>query len=134
MTESPTPDTCGEENSEAPKSGLDALPGLDYALGLKQLSGNVEVYEDLLRKFVTGTESDLAAIAQHLDAIELDKVRRLAHRLRGAAGALGAMRLHELAGNLEDSIRKQEPATAIEIAAGALAMEFKRLSSAMPKN
>ena len=124
-----SPDTSPTASSESP---LASLPGLDYSLGLKQMSGNVAVYEKLLRQFASGAESNLVALRAHLAASESDKARRLAHSLKGSSGTLGAMRMHELAAALEESIRKQADSAVIETNVNAMAAEFSALAQAIP--
>jgi PAS domain S-box-containing protein len=88
-----------------PTPAFSEIPGLDYALGLKQMSGNAAVFEKLLRQFTAGAEKDIAALRQALDQSDTEKMRRLAHALKGSASTLGAMPLHALANELEHSLR-----------------------------
>jgi PAS domain S-box-containing protein len=108
-----------------------ALPELDYALGLKQMSGNVEVYERLLRQFAAGASSNLTKLRAALAAAETDKARRMAHSLKGSAGTLGAMRLHELAAALEGALRNAADAATIDPTMSALAAELSALAQSI---
>jgi HPt (histidine-containing phosphotransfer) domain-containing protein len=51
--------------------------------------------------FLLGAPTTLAEIEDALAGQRPDDVRRLAHTLRGTAGAFGALRLSQLAGQLE---------------------------------
>ena len=106
-------------------------PELDYALGLKQMSGNVAVYEKLLKQFVAGAERDIDQIRQHLVAQNTDKARRQVHTLKGSSGTLGALQLHEIAAALEDAIRNNADATVIDTRLDSLATSFRSLAKAL---
>ena len=123
------PDPSPATSTESP---LASLPGLDYSLGLKQMSGNVAVYEKLLRQFAAGAASNLAKLRDHLAANESDKARRLAHSLKGSSGTLGAVRMHELAAALEYAIRNKADSSVIETNVNALAVEFSALAQSIP--
>ena len=84
---------------------LSSVPGLDYALGLAQLSGNVAVYEKLLYQFMDGAKRELATLDGYLGSDETDQARKIAHSLKGSAGTLGAMRMHEHCARLENALR-----------------------------
>jgi two-component system, sensor histidine kinase and response regulator len=118
----------------AAESPLAALPGFDYVLGLKQMSGNVAVYEKLLRQFAASAEGNLAKLRQELAAREIDKARRIAHSLKGSSGTLGALRLHELAAALEVSLRNAADAAVIETEMSALAVEFCELAESIGRS
>jgi PAS domain S-box-containing protein len=110
---------------------LNFIDGLDYALGLKQMSGNVAIYEKLLRDFGAASAGDLSRLRGFLDGNELDKARRLAHTLKGSAGTLGATRLHELAAELEQAIRQNHTDERIDVRLDAFATEFTRFAAAI---
>jgi PAS domain S-box-containing protein len=122
-------DPCPQPLSAAEAvSPLAALPDLDYFLGLKQMSGNVAVYEKLLRQFAAGAEDNLEKLRAHLAAQEFEKARRLAHNIKGSAGTLGALHLHELAATLENALRNSADASRTESPLAALAAHFTELS------
>ena len=110
------------------------IPELDYPLGLKQLSGNARVYENLLKQFTAGAENDLGKLQQYLASAELDKARRLAHTLKGSAGTLGALPLHNSAAALEDAIRNNAAAGEFETRLITLAADFRALAKAISAN
>jgi len=71
--------------------------------------------------FLVGAPTSLAEMENALAGERLDEVRRLAHTLRGTAGAFGALRLGLLAGQLEDVCRGSDAGPA----AGALVEEMQ---------
>ncbi|PKO91390.1 MAG: histidine kinase [Betaproteobacteria bacterium HGW-Betaproteobacteria-10] len=112
----------------APDASLATVPGLDYTMGLKQMSGNLGVYEKLLRQFAVGVAKDLAALAQCLADNQPDKARKIAHGVKGSAGVLGATRVHELAAALENSMRGAAEFSLIARQLEALGVETRRLT------
>lgn len=110
---------------------VSVIPELDYALGLKQMSGNAQVYEKLLKQFAGSAESELKKLQQHLASGENDKARRLVHMLKGSAGTLGASSLHEHAAVLEESIRNHEESGVTTAYVDALASAFHSLARAI---
>jgi two-component system sensor histidine kinase/response regulator len=94
--------TTAHPSTDAPLTGI---PGLDYALGLKQMSGNAAVYEKLLCQFAAGAAKDIATLRSLIDEADIDKARRMAHNLKGTAGTLGAPAAQILAADLETTLR-----------------------------
>jgi PAS domain S-box-containing protein len=114
-----------------PNSPLKQVPGLDYALGLLQLSGNVAVYEKLVREFAASIGRDLDKLRTALDANEPEKARKVAHSLKGSAGTLGATGLHTLAAALERPLRQNDTLTNVVAQFDALATEARAFSAAV---
>ena len=104
------------------------IPELDYELGLKQMSGNVAVYDKLLKQFSASAESELNKLQQLLAHGDHEKSRRLAHTLKGSAGTLGASRLHNRAAALEDAIRNNAEPKVTETLFSELASAFRSFS------
>lgn len=71
--------------------------------------------------FLLGAPTSLAEIKVALAGERMDEVGRLAHTLRGTAGAFGALQLGLLAGQLEDVCRRSGAAPA----AGAIVDEMQ---------
>ena len=102
------------ENPPTPAT-LAEIPGLDYAFGLNAVRGKLASYQRLLGKFASNHAADFAAIRQQLAVDNIDEARRLAHSLKGAAGALGASELQKIAAQLEMAIRDRIDASQTEI-------------------
>ena len=75
------------------------LPGFDLALGLKQMQNNQPLYKQLLIQFAEDLAQDQAALRQKLSLARL-------HAVKGVAGNLAAMRLHQAAQELETAFKQ----------------------------
>ena len=84
---------------------LSALPGLDLALPLSILRGNVEKYLGLLRQFVHSHAGDMARVQELLATHDAVAANQVVHGLKGVAATLGATRLSEMARQLETGLR-----------------------------
>jgi PAS domain S-box-containing protein len=89
--------------------GLPALPGIDTAAGLAQVSGKVPLYLKVLKKLrdqhcVKFEPEFRAALAAADQATAI----RLAHSLKGVARTLGVVQLGELALALENAARAHD--------------------------
>ena len=83
-------------------------PGIQMALGLSRVGGNMTLYRSLLEKFIHDYSDFMAEMQQTLAEKDTRKARRLAHTLKGVAGTLGALRLQEMARTLESSLEPTE--------------------------
>ena len=89
-----------------PLPPLAPVAGLDMALGLRQMLGKEPLYRAMLAKFAQDQADATARITAALGG-DRDLAERLAHTLRGLAGTIGALALHQQAGLLETAIREQ---------------------------
>jgi HPt (histidine-containing phosphotransfer) domain-containing protein len=95
----------GDPTTEATLARLAALPGVAVSRGLVMVNGDADSYLDLLRSFVKSHADDithLAAMPRNGDPMA---AQRLAHNIKGTAATLGADRLAEAAGRLEETLR-----------------------------
>jgi CheY-like chemotaxis protein len=90
------------------------IDGLDTATGLRQALGRSALYLSLLRKFIAGQQDFAVRFDSALAVGDRSSAQRDAHTLRGVAAQLGAMRLAELAGQLEQSVREDAPAALLD--------------------
>ncbi|HRY14287.1 MAG TPA: PAS domain S-box protein [Candidatus Competibacteraceae bacterium] len=95
----------GTESADALRP-LAEVPGLDLALGLRGVRGQVASYLRLLRLFTANHDHDLDELRTAWMAGDRDVARRIAHSLKGVAGTLGATRLQPLAVGLEQAIQQ----------------------------
>ncbi|NHZ32963.1 Hpt domain-containing protein [Massilia sp. CCM 8692] len=90
---------------------------IDMADGIDRIMGNRALYARMLKRF----RSDYALGAVPIGAALADGdtilAHRLAHTLKGAAGLIGARRLHQQASTLELAIRTNPPAQQAALAA-----------------
>ena len=82
-----------------------AIAGLDAEAGLKSVRGKWASYERLLRLYAQTHQGDMAWLRERHAAGEVEEARRIAHSLKGAAGALGATRVQAWAAELEAAIK-----------------------------
>ena len=87
--------------ADAQIAALAGIPGLDAAAGLKSLRGNHASYLRLLHVFVESHQADMVWLRACLASGEQEEARRIAHSLKGASGALGAVSVQSLAAELE---------------------------------
>lgn len=91
---------------------LPALPGFDLDNVRHWLREAPEAWYGMARAFVTEYPAAATAIRAALDAGDRSQARDLLHRLRGAAGALGAAELTDAAGHLELALASDGPVDA----------------------
>ena len=94
---------------EAVRAALADIDGLDVGAGLRSVRGKLSSYARLLCKFVLAHRDDMSLLRAQLEAGDLVSARRIAHSIKGAAGALGATRVQILAAELEVALRDADP-------------------------
>ncbi|MBU1664160.1 MAG: PhnD/SsuA/transferrin family substrate-binding protein [Gammaproteobacteria bacterium] len=105
----PTPVPGTPNVDDALCASLGEIDGLDVAAGLRSVSGKLPSYTRLLRQFALAHRDDMKLLRAQYEAGDLVSARRVAHSIKGAAGALGATRLQDLAGELEAAMRDADP-------------------------
>jgi HPt (histidine-containing phosphotransfer) domain-containing protein len=95
---------------ERPAPAVDAaLPGFDAANVRRWLDQAPDAWRGMARAFVAESPATATAIGTALDAGDRARAANLLHRLRGAAGVLGAEELCEVAGRLEVALADDGP-------------------------
>ncbi len=89
---------------EASIAALDRVPGLDAGAGLKSLRGKWSSYVRLLRLYADTHQNDMMRLRERFVAGEREEALRIAHSLKGASGALGAVAVQALAAELEAAL------------------------------
>ena len=90
-------------------------PALDWAKGLENCHGKAALYEKLLRMFADSNQTVAIEIQTALTEHDSEKARRLAHTLKSNAATLGAIRLSQLAAQLESRLGDEaDPEGALE--------------------
>jgi CheY-like chemotaxis protein/HPt (histidine-containing phosphotransfer) domain-containing protein len=122
-----------EQTSAPPASDTkDAAPlppqpdVFDRAACLNRLGGDEELMQRIIRVFLDDAKQQVANLAEALTLADSAEVCRLAHKLNGAAGSMGATALHELAAKLEDAARDQASERLMELGA-PLSLTFQTL-------
>jgi PAS domain S-box-containing protein len=112
-------------------AAVTAIPGLDANRGLAMIGGRIASYLRLLRLFATTQGQDMARLLDSQAAGEVAECRQLAHKLKGAAGNLGAVRVQQLADELDQGCRRGDAQALLERRAAALAEELERVCTAI---
>ena len=86
-----------------------ALPGVDLDFALRNLGGNVELFEQLIDLFVEEHSEAAEALARPVAEGAWKRVNALAHGLKGAASTLGALGVAEIARVIEQAAREAAP-------------------------
>lgn len=81
---------------------LPELPGIDIADGLKRVMHKVSLYQKVLHDFHARFHNATTLIRNALAAGDFDTARRQAHSTKGLAGTIGALKLQDLARDLEE--------------------------------
>ncbi len=134
--EAPKGPKTGKPNSgaEGSESVLEGIPGLDPSVGLRNLSGDLEGFQRLLRQLANSYSEDLEALQADLSNRSFETARQTAHSLKGAAGTLGLVDIQVAAHELESSCQDLKPGDNAEISlehARGLAQELSRLREAL---
>lgn len=80
---------------------------LDAQGALKRLGGRRQLYAKVLRKFVPEYGKAHETIINHMTVGEREAASRMAHSVKGAAAAIGAEGLRQVAAQLETAIKGQ---------------------------
>ncbi|WP_200328613.1 PAS domain S-box protein [Thiocystis violacea] len=102
----PNPHADPNPHAERPevlslRAALGRFDSPDLVQALAVFGGNVPRFMGLLRVLSESHGPDVAAIGAGLDAGDSEQVRRIAHRLKGAAGSLGLTELRQAANDLD---------------------------------
>lgn len=92
------------------------------------MGGNLKLYVDLLRQFVSGQADAAARVGERLAAGDRAVAERIAHTVKGVAGNIGANIVHRSAADLEKSIREGQPPERLEVLRLALARDVDTLT------
>jgi len=87
---------------------LDGLENLDVNIGLGNLSGDVEAYLRLLKKFIDRLHNDLKKLETYISSKNYKEASSIAHALKGSAGTLGIKFVEISSSRLEEHLRKNK--------------------------
>ncbi|MDB5847892.1 MAG: domain S-box [Rhodoferax sp.] len=121
--------TAGPGAQAAQDASMADLPGIQVRAGLRVMSGNVPFYQRMLRKFADSERDFVAQFEASLVAADAGASTRAAHTLKGLAGNLGARRLQECAGALEQACMATPRAGGV--GGGTASAEMTRLLEAV---
>jgi methyl-accepting chemotaxis protein len=84
---------------------------LDLKGALKRLGGQRQLYGKVLRKFESESAKAHAIITRHIATSDMEAALRMAHTVKGAAAAIGAVNLSKVVAELETAIRDNSSET-----------------------
>jgi two-component system, sensor histidine kinase and response regulator len=91
---------------------FDALPakleGIDVNDALKRIMGNKALLRDIILDFCSSFSDAEKRIKSLIDAGDITEAEALIHNIKGAAGNIGASRLHHIAIEYDDKLRKNQ--------------------------
>ena len=99
---------------------------LDLDRGLARVSGDRELYFELLDMLLEDADRQVREIGEAIEAGDAKRIEYVAHSLKGAAASLEAGRVRDVALRLEEMGRGGSPAGAAGVLA-ELEAESKRL-------
>jgi CheY-like chemotaxis protein/HPt (histidine-containing phosphotransfer) domain-containing protein len=106
----PAPDE-GIDNGSNPSSPFAlSVPGINVALGIRRVGGSVRFYRSILRDFHVRYADSADRIETLLHRQETTAAAEEVHSLKGAAGSIAAVGLHESAERLETALRRGDSA------------------------
>jgi signal transduction histidine kinase/CheY-like chemotaxis protein len=85
----------------APTAPLTSAVEFDQEDLLERLSGNEELAQRIISRFLDGTPGQLAALGEAVSGGDATAVRHGAHAIKGAAANVGGQQIRELASKLE---------------------------------
>lgn len=98
----------------ASRAFLESIPGLNVAVGLAHMEGDMALYLQCLLNFAHSERSAASDMASALAHQDKTAVIRRAHTVKGLAGTLGAEALQHAAKNLEFALRDDLPSDAVQ--------------------
>ena len=123
------------QNQEPPKEFDFEL--IDAQRGLKTANGNLKLYIKLLRKFFASQQQFETDYRQAWSLQQMADATRIAHTLKGNAGNIGAISLHQKAEKLENSSAADAPTeqlqTQLEQVTELLAQVLQEIQTFLPQ-
>ncbi len=103
----PLPDGFEPKPAGSPIQASEAfeIPGMNVSLGLYRVSGNVDAYKRMLKKFVLHHRDAGQQIVHEVETQNLKEAAALAHMLKGVAGNIGASDLYDSLLDLEKALK-----------------------------
>ncbi len=83
------------------------FPGIDLVAGLKRINNNKELFLNILKSFYDNNKTTVGEIKKALSKDDREQVKILVHTIKGVAGNISAVKLHQAAKELESGIINQ---------------------------
>jgi CheY-like chemotaxis protein len=114
-------------------NSLRQVAGLKVESGLRILGGDVTVYLRLIQEFGKKCQTDADHILKQLAEQNVQSILQMSHSIKGLAGNLGAVKIQELAAELEQVIRVQSVNNQSERQIGNFIKELRRFADVLLK-
>ena len=115
----------GSSDADLPETGADAMKPsaapFDRSALIDSLGGDLELYGEIVRLFLSHYPSELATLQQELDSGNAEKLHRTAHSLKGAISNFSAPRATAAARSLEMALKNGMADNAAELVAETVA-------------
>lgn len=108
----PPPATATAESAEATPplaDTRDAAPAIDPQVLRNLTNGDPVAAQRVLAHFRTVNDGDVGALLQAIDTGDIEQVAHYAHRIKGAAGLVGASALADVCADIELAARRRFP-------------------------
>ncbi|MDO9492385.1 response regulator [Acetobacterium sp.] len=109
------------------------VDGLNVETGLRMLGGDSSVYLRLIRQFGQKCETEAIHILEQAAAENYQSIMQTVHSIKGVAGNLGAIKIQELAAELEQAVRIKSGKEQFEKMANNFVAEIRHFAEALPK-
>ena len=83
------------------------LPGVLVKESIKRLNGDPALYYQVLRQFQQSQSGVVDRVRQALTSKDMETAERLAHTLKGLSGTIGAVKLEQMAAELEHRLAQR---------------------------
>jgi len=107
--------SAGLEPPKAPPHRSADYPSLDDKDAINRLAGDKNLYEQVLRIFLSEHADDADKIRAYMRDGDLESAYRIAHTVRSVAGTIGAPGLAEISNRVESELREERLSAAQEL-------------------
>jgi PAS domain S-box-containing protein len=119
-----------DDADERFQSACESIRGRLEDLGGSDPDRDREVFTHIASMFTTRGQADIEELAEAVDRQDSETMRERAHRIKGAAGNIGATAMSLVAAEIEDLGKQQRPESAADLL-GRLRDEFDRARNAL---
>ncbi len=113
---------------------LRQVEGLNVDTGLRMLGGDISVYLRLIRQFGQKCETEAIHILERTAAENYQSIMQMVHSIKGVAGNLGAIKIQELAAELEQAVRIRLGKGQFEEQINSFVAELRGFAEALSKD
>ena len=112
-------DQC-DQSTSAPKyskanSESDELSAIDWKRAEETVGGDGNLLSELIKAFSTESKTLTSQLETAVNSQNASEIKRIAHTLKGASLSVAAVKLSDLASNLEQSVEDLDPASTREL-------------------